>query len=79
MTFKNPYFFLLLLTLIPYVVWYVMRYNKSLPTIKMPETTKFKALPKSFRQYLIHLPFLLRCVLIALVVCILARPQSKHS
>ena len=79
MTFKNPYFFLLLLALIPYIIWYVMRYMKSLPTLKMPETSKFKSLPKSFRQYLIHLPFLLRCLLIALVVCILARPQSKHS
>lgn len=78
MTFKNPYFFLLLLVLIPYIVWYVMRYKKSLPTIKMPETAKFKAVPKSFRQYLLHIPFLLRCILIALVVCILARPQSKH-
>lgn len=79
MTFKNPYFFLLLLALIPYIVWYVMRYMKSLPTLKMPETSKFRTLPKTFRQYLIHVPFLLRCILIALVVVILARPQSKHS
>jgi len=35
--------------------------------------------PKSFRQYLFHVPFLLRLVLFTLVVCILARPQSKHT
>jgi len=35
--------------------------------------------PKSFRLYLFHVPFLLRLVLFTLVVCILARPQSKHT
>ncbi|MBQ8676205.1 MAG: VWA domain-containing protein [Bacteroidaceae bacterium] len=79
MVFSNPYFFILLAVLIPYIVWYVMRHRKNLPTLRMPEASKYKALPKSFRQYLMHVPFLLRCVLITLVVCILARPQSKHS
>lgn len=79
MTFKNPYFFLLLLALIPYIVWYILRYKKSLPTIKMPEIIKYKQQPKSFRLYFIHTPFILRCLLYIVVVCILARPQSKHS
>lgn len=79
MEFKNPLFFLLLLVLVPYVVWYVMRYKKSLPSLKVPDTTKYAKVPKSFRLYLMHLPFLLRLVLMGLVVCILARPQSKHS
>ena len=79
MVFSNPYFFILLAVLIPYIVWYVMRHRKNLPTLRMPEASKYKALPKSFRQYLMHVPFLLRCVLITRVVCILARPQSKHS
>lgn len=79
MIFKNPYFFALLAVLIPYIIWYVMRHKKSQPTLKMPETAKYKSLPKSFRQYLMHVPFVLRVILITLVVCILARPQSKHS
>lgn len=79
MIFSNPYFFILLVVLIPYIVWYVLRNKKSQPALRMPEASKYKALPKSPRQYLIHVPFLLRIVLIALVVCILARPQSKHS
>lgn len=79
MEFKNPYFFLLLLVLIPYIVWYVLKFKKSLPSLKVPDTTKYVNAPKSFRLYLMHLPFLLRCLLILLVVCILARPQSKHS
>ena len=79
MEFKNPLFFLLLLVLIPYIVWYVMRFKQSLPSLKVPDTTKYVEVPKTFRLYLMHLPFLLRIVLISLVVCIMARPQSKHS
>ena len=79
MEFKNPLFFLLLLVLVPYIVWYVMRNKQSLPSLKVPDTTKYVKVPKTFRLYLMHLPFLLRIILISLVVCILARPQSKHS
>lgn len=79
MEFKNPLFFLLLLLLVPYIVWYVMRFKKSLPSLKVPDTTKYVKVPKTFRLYLMHLPFVLRVALMVLVVCVLARPQSKHS
>lgn len=79
MEFKNPLFFLLLLALVPYIVWYVLKYKSSLPSLKVPDTTKYAKVPKTFRLYLMHVPFLLRIVLVSLVVCILARPQSKHS
>ena len=79
MEFKNPLFFLLLLVLVPYIVWYILRFKQSLPSLKVPDTTKYVKVPKTFRLYLMHLPFLLRIILISLVVCILARPQSRHS
>ena len=79
MELKNPLFFLLLLVLVPYIVWYVMRYKQSLPSLKVPDTSKYVKVPKTFRLYLMHVPFLLRLILMTLVVCILARPQSKHS
>ena len=78
MYFKNPAFFLLLVALIPYMVWYVLRFKKSLPSVKVPETIKYRYVAKSWRLYLMHVPFFLRTLLIILVVCILARPQSKH-
>lgn len=79
MEFKNPIFFILLLALVPYILWYVLKYKRSLPSLKVPETVKYRKAPKSFRLYLFHVPFLLRLVLFTLVVCILARPQSKHT
>lgn len=79
MEFKNPLFFLLFLVLVPYIVWYVLKFKSSLPSLKVPDTTKYAGIPKTFRLYLLHVPFLLRIALISLVICILARPQSKHS
>lgn len=79
MEFKNPLFFLLLIGLVPYIVWYVMKYKQSLPSLKVPDATKYACVPKSFRIYLLNVPFALRLLLLALVVCVLARPQSKHS
>ena len=58
MEFKNPLFFLLLLVLVPYIVWYVMRFKQSLPSLKVPDTTKYVKAPKTFRLYLMHMPFL---------------------
>lgn len=79
MEFKNPLFFLLFICLVPYIVWYVMKYKQSLPSLKVPDTTKYARVPKSFRLYLLHVPFILRVIVLSLVVCVLARPQSKHS
>ena len=79
MTLKNPYFLILLSMLIPYIIWYVKRHRKSQPSMKMPEADRFRTLQGSWRIRLIHLPFLLRCILFTLVILILARPQSRHS
>ena len=73
MVFKNPYFFALLAVLIPYIVWYVLKNKKSVPALKMPETVKYRYIHKSFRLYLMHVPFILRIVLLTLVIIILAR------
>lgn len=79
MIFKNPYFFALLAVIIPYILWYALKYKKSQPALKMPETAKYRYVPKSFRIYLMHVPFILRIILLVLVVIILARPQSKNT
>ena len=79
MEFKNPYFFALLALLIPYIIWYVLRNKKSQPAMRMPQTAKYRYVPRTWRTHLMPLPFLLRIILFTLVACILARPQSKHS
>lgn len=79
MTFKNPYFLFLLLALIPYILWYLLRFKHSIPSISMPGVAKYKRVRKSFRLYLLHAPFMLRVILFTLIIVILARPQTKHS
>lgn len=78
MEFKNPYFFVLLLLLVPYIIWYVLKFKKSQPSMRIPEVAKYRYVHRSWRIYLMPLPFILRIVSFVLTVCILARPQSRY-
>lgn len=79
MTFANELYFLLLLLLIPYVLWYFLYRKKSEPTIRVSDINVYRGIKPSWRVRLIHLPMLLRCVSFALIVCVLARPQTNKS
>lgn len=76
MTFANPAYFLLLLLLIPYIIWYVMRGRRSEPSMRVSSTRMYAAMPKSYKVYLRHVPFALRMITLALLIVVLARPQS---
>lgn len=76
MTFANPTYFLLLLLLIPYIVWYVLRGRRSEPSMRVSSTRMYITMPKSYKVYLRHVPFVLRMIALALIVVVLARPQS---
>ena len=76
MTFANPAYFLLLLLLIPYIIWYVLRGRRSEPSMRVSSTRMYAAMPKSYKVYLRHVPFALRMITLALLIVVLARPQS---
>lgn len=79
MEFANKEYFLLLLLLIPYVLWYLMYRKNSEPTMRMSDTHAYRFVGKSWRMRIVHLPMVLRCGCFALVVCVLARPQTQNS
>lgn len=79
MEFANKEYFLLLLLLVPYVLWYFMFRKKSEPTLRMGDTYAYQFAHKSWRMRLLHIPMLLRCIVFALVVVIMARPQTMNS
>jgi len=79
MTFANSEYFFLLLLLIPYIVWYVLKNGSSSATLQFSDTRAYAYAPKSFRNYLLHIPFLLRIAAFTMLVTILARPQSTNS
>lgn len=79
MEFYQPLYFLLLLLIIPYTVWYLMNYRKSTPSLKISSTVSFLRTKKTWRVYLIHVPFILIIVAYASMVFALARPQISNS
>ena len=79
MTFANPLYFILLGLLAPYIVWYVLRWRRSHPVLQVSSTYAFLGVRRSWKEYLIHAPFLLRLACIVLAVIALARPQTTNN
>jgi Ca-activated chloride channel family protein len=79
MEYANPKYLYLLLLLIPLIVWYIFKLRKMQATFKLSSGYAFEKAPATIRVYLRHFPFLLRLIAIALVIIVLARPQSVNS
>lgn len=79
MVFANIECLFLLLLLIPYVIWYIMKRKKNEATIQISDAHVYAHVPKSYKIYLLHLPFILRIIAIILIILVLARPQTTNS
>lgn len=79
MEFADKEYFLLLLLLVPYLLWYFLYRKNSEPTLCMSDTRAYDYAPKSWKVRIIHLPMVLRCLAFILLVCIMARPQTRNS
>ncbi len=79
MQFAHPYLLYLLLILIPLIVWYFMKLSRMQASFKLASTNAFKDMKPGLKVRIRHLPFVLRLITIALVIVILARPQSVNS
>ncbi len=77
--FANPDFLYLLILLIPLIIWYILKYRKSYPTINLSTSRAFSQLGVSWRTVLRHFAFALRMIVMSLIIIILARPQSHYS
>ncbi len=76
MYFASPYILYLLLLLIPMIGYYIYQMRKGGATLTISTVESFRRAPRTFRYYLRHLPFVLRCAAFAMLVVALARPQS---
>lgn len=76
MSFVYPAFFLLLLLIVPYGIWFFIIRSRKEPSFKIPTTSSFLNAPKTLRQKLFWLPFVMRTICFVLIVIVLARPQS---
>ena len=79
MVFANIEYLFLLLLLIPYIVWYILKQKKSEATLQISDARVYAHTPKSYKNYLLHAPFILRVIALALIIVVLARPQSTNT
>jgi Ca-activated chloride channel family protein len=77
--FANPNLLWLLAVVVPMVGWYVWRQMKGGATLRLSTTDTFARSHHTLKYYLRHLPFVLRCVVVALLIVALARPQTTES
>ncbi|WP_321437057.1 VWA domain-containing protein [uncultured Bacteroides sp.] len=79
MIFANIYYFFLLILLIPYIMWYILKQRKNEASLQISDTRVYAHTPKSYKIYLLHAPFILRVISFVMIVLILARPQTTNN
>lgn len=79
MMFRHPYMLFLLLLLVPLVVWYVLKWRNSNPSLGVSSVSSLKAYRATFKVWMMHLCFLLQLSATAAVIVALARPQTHDS
>ena len=76
--FEYPEALYLLLLLVPYIVWYIVWGAKRKPSLQISTIMPLKKLGKGVRYYIQHLPFIIRCFVLALLILAIARPRSRE-
>lgn len=78
LTFANPGLLYLLFLLVPLTGWYIWREREAFATIQVSSTKSLEKEGITFRHVLRHVIFGIRMLVIALVIIVLARPQSTN-
>lgn len=79
MQLAHPEYLWLLLILIPLIAWYVWKQRTLHPSMEMSTLSPFARMGRPLRGWLVHLLFVLQLGVIACVIVILARPQTRDS
>ena len=79
MIFANIEYLFLLLLLLPYIAWYVLKRKKTEPTMQVSTTRMYMQASKSWKIYLLHAPFVLRILAFVMIILVLARPQTTDN
>ncbi len=76
--YAHPNYFYLLLLLVPVIAWYIYKQYSMQATMQISTVEPLLHTPKTIRNYLRHLPVILRSMVFILLVFVLARPQSTN-
>lgn len=78
MAFANPKLLYLMVLIVPIVAWYIYKQKDTSASMQMSTLMGVGKAPFSLRVYLRHLPFALKIFAFAMIVVVLARPQSHN-
>ena len=78
MEFASPKILWFLLLLVPLVAYYIYRARQGGAAVTVSTIDTVKRAPKTLRYYLRHIPFVLRCAALSLIIVAIARPQSAE-
>lgn len=79
MVFENPSCLFLLLLLLPAIAYYIWKQKTAQASLQISTTQQFSRLPRSWKEYLRHINFVFLLASFALIIIVLARPQSSDS
>jgi Ca-activated chloride channel family protein len=79
MIFASPGYLWLLLLLVPLLGWYIWKMRRHQASMQVSSTRMFPAGKGTLRVYLRHAPYMFRLAAVALLIVILARPQSTDN
>jgi Ca-activated chloride channel family protein len=79
MTFANPAYLYLLLLLLPCLAWYLWKQRGAQASLQVPSIGAFRGMGRTYKTWLRHVNFALLLGAVALVIVVLARPQSTDN
>jgi len=77
--FAHPQWLWLLLVLVPLVAYYIFRNRQGGATLQVSSTQGLSSISRTPKYYLRHVPFVLRCAAVGLLIVAMARPQTSES
>lgn len=75
--FAHPRYLWFLLIIIPCVVWYCFSWKNRYPTMAISSDSPFAGTKRSWKQYMLYVLFGVRMLLLATLIVIIARPQTR--
>jgi Ca-activated chloride channel family protein len=78
-TFAEKWVLLFLIVVPVMIAWYIYKAKKGKPELQISSIDGFNQKKPSAVVRLIHIPFILRCITVSLIIVALARPQTRLS
>lgn len=77
--FAHPQILWLFTIYVPLIAWYIIKRRNTYAAMEVSTTLPYAKLPRSIKEYMLHILFILRLAAIGCIIIILARPQSHDS